>query len=167
MNVQELLKEIKASAESGLMGETWGLADRLANMREALEQIMKLCNASPDNNPIMTILKEVAQEHTQDNDGMNLECVFCNGNCDYEIQIDDIAHEATCPTLIARTILREAGQPLQAYCIEYEYLDGFYGRRRETKQYKAGYNEDEIKKWFPEGKKHNHYNVKITYMRDM
>lgn len=44
MNTHELLAEIKACASSGLMGNTWPTSDRLANMQDALEQIVKLCD---------------------------------------------------------------------------------------------------------------------------
>jgi hypothetical protein len=120
---------------------------------------------------ILTILKEVAQERTLDNDGMNLECVFCSGDCDYTVdRIDDIAHQADCPTILARTVLRESGTPLQAYCVEYDYGDfpGFPEKKRlHAKQYITNYNGDEIKKSFPQGDQYSRYNVEIIYVKDL
>ena len=118
---------------------------------------------------MLRILQEVAQEHTEEDSMGDLSCCFCSGDRDYENQVDDIAHHADCPTVIARTVLSEQRKPLQAYCVEFDYSP--YGMttlpRNHAKQYRTAYAESELRELFLEGEQHNRYNVQITYVKDL
>lgn len=115
---------------------------------------------------ILTILKEVAQEHTQDYDGMNTECVFpsCTGEYDYITnQCDQISHSAECPTTLARAVLRELGSPLRLYKITYDRT--WHNRLNTfTDNFNIGYTEDEAKQRY-EGEGIS--NIRVEYVKDM
>ena len=112
---------------------------------------------------ILAILKEVAYEHTDDCDGMHLECVFaCGGERDYSAytdysrgNVDLIAHTAPCPTMLARAVLREMGMRLRVYQVGYDGI---------TPHFRAGFNEDEVRAQYQNAKIRN---LRVQYVRDL
>lgn len=128
---------------------------------------------------IIMVLKAIAYGDVQQDDcGCN--CHYCNGDEIYDwhnIIIDHIAHEPTCPIMLARDILREQGTPLKVYNVSWEYILGaskhmsvkaLNSRPRETrKQIIGGYNEQEARAKSPEGKEYNRYNVRLEYIKDL
>lgn len=117
---------------------------------------------------IITILKEVAQEHTEDYDGMWLACVFCNGDADYSNpRVDDIIHAANCPTMLARAILREMGTPLHVYQItysKYSVLSPHSPTHTSSDNFRTGFTEDDVRKLYQDKDLHD---VQITYVKDL
>lgn len=117
---------------------------------------------------ILAILKEVAQEHTEDYDGMWLSCVFCNGDADYSRpRVDDIIHTANCPTILARTLLREIGTPLHVYQITYSKYSVLSPRApisTYSDNFRTGFTEDEVRVLYQDKDLHN---VQITYVKDL
>lgn len=112
------------------------------------------------NERMLSILKAVAEEHTLDYDGMALECIFCNGEWLLPGQIDEVQHEATCPTTLARTILKEQGQPLQVYEVSYALPKHETRKRWLT----TGYSADEVRNSINAEKATD---LQVSYVRDL
>jgi hypothetical protein len=114
---------------------------------------------------VLTILKEVAQEHTQDSDSMDLSCVFCSGDRDYSVsRVDNIVHEANCPTVLARMVLREMGTPLHVYQITYDRVLPYFPVHTIRDDLRTGFTEDDVKKLYQDKSLQN---VQIVYIKDM
>ena len=119
---------------------------------------------------ILNILKEVAYERTEEIGGSPY-CVFRHDEPKNSIfeEVDDIDHGTTCPTTIARNILREQGIPLCVYHISYErslnrsktwvpmtiQVQGFLKEEVEA----------EVSKWFTST--HMGRNVHITFLHSL
>jgi hypothetical protein len=107
---------------------------------------------------ILTILKETAQERTSSDD-MSTNCVFCNGEYDYDHKSTDyIIHEETCATILARTLLRERGTPLYAFSVTFEMAplprrkvkDASQLRWGTVKEIVAAFTKEEVESRYPE-----------------
>lgn len=126
---------------------------------------------------IVKILREMAYGEVQQDD-CGCTCHYCNGDEIYDwhsILIDHIAHESTCPIILARDVLRERGTPLKVYNVTWEYIPGYSKHmsvkvlnskpRGTVNQLVGGYSEEEIRAKLPEGKEYNRYNVQLTFVK--
>lgn len=128
---------------------------------------------------ILRILKEVAYGEVETDD-MGSQCLYCNGDEIYDWhnpRIDKVAHEPTCPIILARDVLREMGTPLKVYDLRWEYIPGASKHMSVEEQNNlphgtvyqliGGYSEEEIRAKLPDGEEYNRYNVQLTFVKNL
>lgn len=109
---------------------------------------------------MLSILKAVAKE-CLDDDGWY--CNFCQSKglpLNREHYVDVVEHEASCPTILARAILKEQGQPMQVYEVSYELPKHETRKRWLT----TGYSADEVRNSINAEKATD---LQVSYVRDL
>lgn len=76
----------------------------------------------------LTIIKAMAKGPICDNDFCGESCLHCNST--EHDEFSSIRHKPECPVLLARTILKQQGTPINIYKVTYQCIDTEMGRRK-------------------------------------